>query len=134
MAAPTTEQNAPELPARISFSGKTTQARARVIERSAAWRHVSAARQLGWLLLIPAVGWVPPHIPWILGALGISGFLAYGRLQEHRTLVSLHGTCPKCGMEQDFQDLGRMKNPHKATCAGCQWDLYVEVARAPVET
>jgi len=27
-----------------------------------------------------------------------------------------------------------MKNPHKVTCAGCRWDLYVEVARAGAET
>ncbi|HYJ78470.1 MAG TPA: hypothetical protein VEW03_02615 [Longimicrobiaceae bacterium] len=124
----------PETPARLSFSGKTTEARARVIERTAAWRHASAARQLGWLLLVPVVVWAPPHFPWVLAVLAIGGMRAFGRLREHRTLLSLRGACPKCGMEQDFHEVGRMKSPHKVTCAGCRWDVFAEVARAGAET
>ncbi|HEX8692459.1 MAG TPA: hypothetical protein VF746_08580 [Longimicrobium sp.] len=125
----------PEVPARLSLGGNTTEARARVIERTAAWRHASAARQLAWWLLIPVVGIIPPHFPWILAVLAIGGMRAWSRLREYRTLVSLHGPCPKCGTEQDYSELGRMKEPyHTVTCASCRWDLRVEVARAAATT
>lgn len=124
----------PEVPARLHFGGKTTEARARVIERTARWRRMGAARQLLWWLLAPAVFFVPPHIPWVLLVIGIGGYRAFTRMLEHRTLVSLHGVCPKCGAEQDFAELGRMREPHRVTCAGCRWELEAEVARAAAVT
>ena len=125
----------PEVPARLSLGGQTSEARARVIERSAAWRHASALRQLAWWLLLPIVFWIPPHIPWVVVVLGLGAMRAFGRLREHRTLVSVHGVCPKCGTEQDFAETGRMQEPHHTvTCASCKWDLRLEVARAGVET
>ena len=134
MAVPA-PSSVPEVPARLSLGGNATEARARVIERTAAWRHAAAARQLAWWLLVPLVALVPPHVPWVLAVLAVGGMRAWGRLRERRTLVSLHGPCPKCGTEQDFAELGRMKEPHHTvTCASCRWDLRVEVARAAAVT
>jgi hypothetical protein len=124
-----TEPAVPEVPARLSFSGQTTEARARVIERSAHWRRVHALREMGWWLLAPAAFFIPPHIPWVLLVLGLGGVRASGRFREHRTLQWLHGPCPKCGTEQDFPELGRMRSPHMVQCAGCRWSLLAEVAR-----
>ncbi len=118
----------PEVPARLVFAGgQWTQARAQVVERTAAWRRSSALAQLAWWLLVPVVVWLPPHIPWVLLVLGIGGYRALNRYREHRTLVSLHGACPKCGTEQAFTELGRMKQPHVVHCASCQWELRVDV-------
>lgn len=44
----------PEVPARIVFAGgEWTPARARVVERSPAWRRSAALTQLWWWLLAP---------------------------------------------------------------------------------
>jgi hypothetical protein len=124
----------PEVPARLHFGGKTTEARAQVIERSARWRQVGAAQQLLWWLLAPVAFFIPPHIPWVLLVLGIGGYRAAVRLMEHRTLVSLHGACPKCGTEQAFTELGRMRHPHKVTCASCRWEIEADVAHSQTVT
>jgi hypothetical protein len=117
-----------EVPARLVFAGgEWSQARARVIERTAAWRRSSALTQLAWWLLVPIVFWLPPHIPWVLLVLGIGAYRALNRYREFRTLVSLHGPCPKCGMEQEFHETGRMKQPHTVHCAHCRWELRVDV-------
>lgn len=118
----------PEVPARLVFAGgEWTEARARVIERSPAWRRSSALMQLGWWLLIPIVFWIPPHIPWVLLMLGIGAVRAFNRFREYRTLVSLRGACPKCGTEQEFRETGRMKQPHVVHCANCRWELRADV-------
>lgn len=125
----------PEVPARLVFmGGQSSEARARVIERSAAWRRSQAIKDLLLLLLVPIVFFIPPHIPWVAIVIGLALFRAFNHNREYRTLLSLHGACPKCGTEQDFTELGRMGNPHKVTCANCQWDSYVEVARASEAT
>src|SRR4051812_21145818 len=112
----------PEVPARLVFmGGKSSEARARVIERSAAWRRSQAIKDLLLLLLVPVVAFIPPHIPWVLIVIGLAFFRAFNHSREYRTLLSLHGPCPKCGTEQDFTELGRMGNPHKVTCANCKW-------------
>lgn len=46
----------PEVPARLVFAGgEWTQGRARVIERTPAWRRSAALMQLGWWALAPVV-------------------------------------------------------------------------------
>ena len=117
-----------EVTARLVFaSGEWTEARARVIERSAGWRRGSALMQLGLWLLAPVVFFIPPHFPWVLVVLVVGAMRAMNRFREHRTLVSLHGTCPKCGTEQDFRETGRMKRPHQVHCANCRWELRADV-------
>jgi hypothetical protein len=118
----------PEVPARLTFAGgAASEGRARVIERSDAWRRSSALAQLAWWLLVPVVVWLPPHVPWVLLVLGVGGFRAINRFRERRTLVSLRGPCPKCGTEQEFRETGRMKRPHAVHCAHCRWELRVDV-------
>ena len=124
----------PEVPARLSFSGQATEGRARVIERTGRWRRLHALRELGWWVLAPAAFFIPPHIPWVLLLLGMGALRAWGRMSEYRTLVSLHGVCPKCATEQDFTELGRMKNPHMVQCANCRWSIQAEAARSPITT
>ena len=122
------EPQVPEVPARLVFAGgEWTQAQARVIERTPAWRRSAALMQLGWWLLAPVVFWIPPHIPWVLLVLAIGAVRALNRFREQRTLVSLRGPCPKCGTEQEFRELGRMKQPHAVHCAHCRWELRVDV-------
>ena len=118
------------VPARLSLSGQTAPATAQVLERTARWRRIHALRELAWWLLAPVAFFIPPHLPWVLLVLGAGGVRAFARIREHRTLVSLHGTCPRCGAEQEFTELGRMREPHMVQCAHCRWSLLAEVARA----
>lgn len=114
----------------LSYPGpEVSQARARIAPRSAAWRRTGAMRELLWWLLIPVVGWAPPHFPWIGIVLAIGGVRAVNRLREEATLLSLHGPCPKCRTEQAFTDLGRLKYPHKLQCGACRWELRLELTR-----
>jgi|1186.fasta_scaffold74596_2 hypothetical protein len=125
----------PEVPARLVFmGGKATEGRARVVERSKAWRRSQVMKDLALLLLIPVVVFIPPHIPWPLIVIGVAGMRAFNHSREHRTLLSLRGPCPKCGTDQEYKELGRMGNPHKVTCASCRWDVFVEVPRAGAAT
>lgn len=125
----------PEVPARLVFmGGQSSEARARVIERSAAWRRSQAIKDLLLLLLAPIVAFIPPHFPWVLLVVGLAFVRAFNHNREYRTLLSLHGPCPKCETVQDFTELGRMGNPHKVTCSKCQWDSYVDVPRASSAT
>ena len=121
-------EQVPERPVALAFSGQRTIARARIAERSDAWRRASAGRELLILLLAPLVAIIPPHIPWVILVVGLAAYRAYGRLNERATLLSLRGPCPKCGTEQDFTELGRMRFPHTVTCASCRWELTLEPA------
>lgn len=125
----------PEVPARLVFmGGQASEARARVVERSKAWRRSQVMKDLALLLLIPVVVFIPPHFPWPIVVLAVALLRAFNHSREHRTLLSLRGPCPKCGAEQEYKELGRMGNPHKVTCASCRWDLYVDVPRAGAAT
>jgi len=125
----------PEVPARLVFmGGKAVEGRARVVERSRAWRRSQVMKDLALLLLIPVVVFIPPHFPYVLIVLAVAGMRAFNHSREHRTLLSLRGPCPKCGVEQEFTELGRMGSPHKVTCASCRWDVFVEVARGGAAT
>lgn len=117
-----------ERPVWLHFSDALpTEARARIVERTDRWRKVGALQQLAlWTLLAPLLFLIPPHLPWVLVALTIGAVRAWGRLGERSTLYQLHGRCPKCGTEQDFAELGRMRHPHHTVnCANCRWDLRV---------
>jgi len=125
----------PEVPARLVFmGGKAAESRARVVERSRAWRRSQVTKDLAILLLIPIVVFIPPHFPWPVVVTVIALLRAFNHSREHRTLLSLRGPCPKCGAEQEFRELGRMGNPHRVTCASCRWDLFVDVPRAGAAT
>jgi len=128
-------QAVPEVPARLVFmGGQASEARARVVERSKAWRRSQIMKDLALLLLIPIVIFIPPHFPWPIVVTAVALMRAFNHSREHRTLLSLRGPCPKCGTEQEFGDLGRMGNPHKVHCASCRWELYVDVPRAGAAT
>jgi len=87
--------------------------------RSKAWRIGGAARALGVALVVaPAVAVVPPHAPWLIGALAVGGLLARRRWTEHFTVVEGAGACPKCGAPLDVKP-GRLRSPHPLPCEAC---------------
>jgi len=90
--------------------------------RSAGWRWRRTLRAVGaGLLVAPLVGMVPPHAPWILGALGGSAFVARRRWQEAFTLVRLEARCPRCDTPFDVKP-SRLRDHHPLTCEHCHYE------------
>lgn len=137
--ADTEQDGGTRVPARIELFGfESTPADVAVVPRTPGWR---ASRALLYLAvswaLVPVVGLVPPHIPWAATAFIAGIVLAVRKATESHTLVSLQGTCPKCGAAQTIDKPTKLKQPHALTCPECHHDLQLRVdagAAAPPET
>jgi hypothetical protein len=80
------------------FGFPDTFATVEVLPRSLGWRALRASAFVGGgLVLAPAVGLIPPHAPWAVAALGIGAFMGLRKWRERFTILSFHGTCPRCG-------------------------------------
>lgn len=78
------------------------------------------------LLIAPVVAVIPPHAPWILGALTGGGILARRRWIERFTVLDVEGTCPRCGAPVKVAK-GRLRKPHPAACEACHFDMSVHL-------
>ena len=118
-----------EPPARLTLFGfPATAARVRVAARSRSWRVTRTLFVgLGTLGITPLVALVPPHVPWAALSLGIGGVLAYRRLRERTTLLSMDGPCPRCGEAQTLPAPVPLAARHRFPCHACHHDLELEV-------
>jgi hypothetical protein len=97
----------------------------RIRRRATSWRATGAAARMGgFTVLAGVVAIVPPHAPWLLGALFGGAFLARRRWIERYTLESVQGACPKCGGALDVKP-GRLKAPHPVTCEACHHESSI---------
>lgn len=117
-----------ELEGRLeAFGFQPTRVTIDAIERTASWRMtrglVAAGLGVG---VAPVVALVPPHIPWLLGALITGGVIARRRFTEHYTLLSMEGACPRCG-EAVTTDPGRLTAERTVRCGACGQDLTMTV-------
>jgi hypothetical protein len=81
----------------------------------------------GALILAPVAGLLPPHAPWIVGVLGIGGFLGWRRWRERFTVLSLEGPCPKCGGALKIPGGTPLRPVMTLSCQGCNHDSRLEV-------
>lgn len=118
-----------EIPGRIVLFGFDPRAvTLRLLPRSRRWRLLGAGRTMAVaLVLAPVAGLVPPHVPWILGVLGVGAFLARRRYEERFTVVGIDGSCPKCGAPLEVPR-GRLREPHPVPCERCHHEGSVKVA------
>jgi hypothetical protein len=124
--ADTTEPRRVEAEA-ILFGFPSTKAVLVVRPRSASWRATGAALTMGGsLVLAVVVAVVPPHAPWIIGALGGGAMLARRRWIERCTLESLQATCPKCGAALKVK-AGRLRSPHPVPCEACHHQTAIRI-------
>lgn len=121
-----------EAEARVSLFGfEPTTAILDLRPRAKSWRVRGVVRILVVTLIVaPSVVVIPPHAPWVLGALAAGIILARRRWKEHFTLEAVHGTCPRCGGDLSGSR-GRLRSPHPLSCAGCRHEVSVQV---PAET
>lgn len=111
----------------ILFGFDSTSAEATIRPRARAWRIGGAARTMAVAVaLAPAVAVIPPHAPWLIGALAVGGILARRRLQERFTLTAVSGSCPKCGAPLQVKS-GRLRRPHPLPCEVCHHESTLQV-------
>jgi hypothetical protein len=111
----------------VLFGFDPTPATAHLRARPAGWRVGGALRIIaGSFVVAPVVGIVPPHAPWVVGALAGGAVLARRRWTEHFTLERLDGTCPKCGRGVAARP-GRLRTPHPVPCDVCHHEARLEI-------
>ena len=117
-----------EVGGRISLFGyEPTPATVHLKARSRSWRVGGSVRTMAIALLVaPVMGLIPPHAPWILGALTGGGLLARRRWTEHFTVMGVDGTCPRCGATVRAAN-GRLRSPHPAVCEACHHEASVQI-------
>ena len=117
-----------EPPARLAcFGAEPTAARVVVILRDASWRTTRGLLALGiGVGLTPLVAIIPPHIPWAAATLIGGIVIARNRFREHRTLMSVQGTCPRCSGHIEQTPHRRLNRPHTVTCGECGESLLLE--------
>jgi hypothetical protein len=117
----------------ILFGFPSTPAVLFVRPRTASWRVGGAvARMGGFAVLATVVALVPPHAPWLIGALVCGVILARRRWIERYTLESLEGICPKCSEALKLKS-GRLRSPHPAPCEGCHHESSISLDMGALE-
>jgi hypothetical protein len=130
-----TDETGEEEASSVALSGTVTlfgfppgKALIHAVPRTRAWRGARAlAFALGGILLAPVVGVVPPHAPWVAGALGFGFFFGVRKWRERFTLESLHARCPKCGGPLVLPPGTPLRPTHSVPCDGCHHDSQLNV-------
>lgn len=80
---------------------------------------------LGFWILMPAVFFIPPHIPWVLTAFVLG--LYFGLRQWRGTYVveSFQGACPHCGEALELEAGSKIRLPLSMTCWSCHRDAML---------
>ena len=114
----------------VVFGFPATQVRARVRRRPRSWRLTGAARRMAiFLVVAPLVAVIPPHAPWLIGALAVGGILARRRWTERFTLEAVEGRCPKCDARLTVK-ADRLRIPHAIPCEVCHHEVSIRVPEA----
>lgn len=112
----------------VVFGFPPTGVLARVRRRPRSWRLTGAVQRLAiFLVVAPVVTVVPPHAPWLIGALVAGGVLARRRWSERYTLEAVKGVCPKCGAGLSVKR-GRLKMPHPVPCEACHHEVSLRLS------
>jgi hypothetical protein len=105
----------------------------KAIPRSPWWRGIRALGFIGGGVALAVGGsLVPPHAPWVLGALGIGGYLGIRKWGERISILSLRGLCPKCGRGIELREGTPLRQTLSLSCEGCLHNL--ELVIVPFET
>jgi hypothetical protein len=118
-----------ELPGRLVLFGfPPAPVAVSAIPRSLWWRGIRALGFFGGGVALAAGGsLVPPHAPWVLGALGIGGYLGIRKWEERISVLSLQGLCPKCGKKIQLRKGTPLRQSVSLSCDGCLHNLELEV-------
>ena len=80
-------------------------------------------RAVGMLVLfwalVPLVFFIPPHLPWALGAFAAGIYFALRNWRGEYVVDSFSGSCPRCGQPLKIAPGALVRLPHTVTCYNC---------------
>jgi hypothetical protein len=80
--------------------------------------------------LAPIVFFVPPHLPWVFGAVGGGLYLAWKEWRGLYQVKHLEAACPSCGKALSIDPGKRIRLPYTIVCYGCHQEPLLEAAGA----
>lgn len=90
-----------------------------VIPRSTRWRLLRAGPWFVGAAAAAVLVILPPHVLWIMLALVAAG-LGVRKWLERYTLVTLEGSCPRCGAEVEETGPARFRPGSSVDCPSCR--------------
>jgi len=125
-----------EVPASLSiFGAPPMRVAASVVQLTMAERATRALTGLGacWGLAVLAVFIPVAHFVLVPTLLMAGIVVGVRRLREDHILTHVHGACPRCGLEQDFQKSGGSRGRWTLDCAGCRNQLVLVADQSQVD-
>jgi len=123
-----------ELPASLTAFGYPSQrAMAVIVEQSAGQRlsRALAGLALFWALALGGLFIPVAHFVLVPSFVTAGIIMAARRAREHRRLLLVRGTCPRCGVEQEFKPGGRFASGRSLGCPRCHGNLTFVAGPAP---
>jgi hypothetical protein len=80
--------------------------------------------------LVPLVFFIPPHLPWALGAFAAGIYFALRSLRGEYVVDAFAGSCPRCGQPLTIAPGTLVKIPYAVTCYHCHHEPALQLARA----
>lgn len=125
--------SSPQTPeARLALPGHApVPARVQVRPRPRKQRMARAlALLLGFWALAPLVFFIPPHLPWALGAFAAGIYLALRNWRGEYVVDAFSGSCPRCGQPLEIAPGTLVRIPYTVTCYSCHHEPALQLARA----
>lgn len=107
------------------YGGEPTEGVAEVVsfDRRARWARALGGLGVSWGVGAGAVFIPVAHFLLVPGAFLFGLYLFASRMQTPEITRRVHGTCPDCGVEQDFEAGGAWKLPRSLRCGSCSRSL-----------
>jgi hypothetical protein len=123
-----------ELPTSLAAFGYPSQrATAVIVEQSSGQRFARALAGLAlfWGLALGGLFIPVAHFVLVPTFVAAGIIMAAKRAREHRRLLLVRGTCPRCGAEQEFTPGGRFVSGRSLGCPRCHGNLTLVAVAAP---
>lgn len=80
--------------------------------------------------LVPPVFFIPPHLPWALGAFAAGIYFGLRSWRGEYVLDAFSGACPRCGEPLKIAPGTLVKLPYTVTCYSCHHEPALQVDRS----
>jgi hypothetical protein len=84
----------------------------------------------GGLVLAPVLFFIPPHVPWVLLAVGGGTYLGVRQWRGEYVVSSFTGECPRCHTALTIAPGTKIRLPHSMDCFQCHHEPVLEVTGA----